>query len=165
MNWWQTILIILATAGITWIGHSIIARREARIQRFIRRDELMKDLYIEYCNFFYKGITTGKIAKMKEAEIKEKMGDMTVRMLLFASDDTLKLFSNFQQSFYQADENAELTPAETIEKFTKLGEIVVQMRKDYSRTWTTIKPQEVFKPLLTDYETWFPTVEKKKRES
>ena len=42
MNWWQTVIIILATAIVTWIGHTIIARREAKIQRAIHRDDQMK---------------------------------------------------------------------------------------------------------------------------
>lgn len=157
----------MVTAIVTWIGHTVIARREARIQRFIQRDDLKRKLYVDYCNFWLKGIATGGIVEMDEGEVKETMADFTVQMLLFASDETYRLFADMQQYNYQ---NAEtFSEGEPAEKFAEmgllLGRIIKSMRSDYSYSSTTLKPQEVFKPFLTDYYKVFPENPRKQKKT
>ena len=166
MNWWQAVLLIVVTAVVTWIGHAVIARREAKIQRAIHRDDLKRELYVSYCEFWLKGLATGNIGEIGEAEIKEKMANFTVQMLLFASDETYKLFADMQQWSYQ---NADIiAKGEGAEHFPQmgllLGGIIKSMRRDYSYPWTSLKPEEVFKPFLTDYYKIFPKNEKKRRK-
>ncbi|AFY37694.1 hypothetical protein Lepto7376_1342 [[Leptolyngbya] sp. PCC 7376] len=140
---WQFITILIALLGalITFAGNlQIQIRNEQKPQK--------TEIYDQVINFFFDSILASKLGRepKSEDELVQGFANMTPDLILWASDDVLKLYIEFRQI---ASNNISMSPNNLILLF---GQLLLAMRKDLGHQNNKIDKISILGTFVNDVE-------------
>ena len=132
-------ILVALLAGVGWLYRHERERREA-IERQV--SELKYRSYIALLDIFFdlmKATRTGK--PMKQRELVDRMVDANKDLMLYGSDDVVRLYHQWQIEMRAGQLD-----------MMRLGQLVVAIRRDMGNATTQITPDDVLRQIITDYD-------------
>ena len=140
---WQFITILIALFGalITFAGN---------FQIQIRNEQKPKktEIYDKVINLFFDIIMASNLGRQPKSQEKlvEELAEITPDLILWASDDVLKLYIKFRTI-----SNGEVQDT-TDTSFTLFGKLLLAMRKDLGHSNTGINQLSILSTFVNDVE-------------
>jgi hypothetical protein len=147
MSVWQTLVIALVTAVLTWFGHSFVALLQRQTDRDKALELEKREAYKRLTKFLFGILKASKKGAAEafpigdfETELFELFRDMTV----YASDNVLRLFNDLRSAQSTSD------PKQFVAILAKL---LLAIRKDLGHGSTTLHPKELLSAFIVDIES------------
>jgi len=144
---WSTVGIIVLTAVLTWIGHTVVANQQRKLEVMIALERRKRELYSKFLSLFFETLKKGK--KIDQDKLSDQLMDIAKDMTVYASDEVLRLFVQFRTMALDKDRDAK----KIVEWF---GEIILQIRKDLGYSTTKIETKDVLSVFIVDINKLYP---------
>jgi hypothetical protein len=132
-------VLVVLLAGVGWLYRHERERREA-VERQV--SELKYRSYISLLDIFFDMMKATRMGKpIKERELVDRMVDANKDLMLYGSDDVVSLYHQWQIEMRAGQLD-----------MTRLGQLVVAIRRDMGNATTRITADDVLRQIITDYD-------------
>jgi hypothetical protein len=134
-----TPVLVLLLGGLGWLYKHERERRAAAEQQVSERKY---QAYVTLMNIFFEQFKTSRHGqRVSQDKLADLMADANKDLMLFGSDDVLRLYQNWLYNTRRGLVDME-----------QFGGIIVAIRKDMGHHNTSITSDEVLRQLITDYD-------------
>ena len=141
-----TIAAILVTAVLTWIGHAVLTHQQRRLEIAKALEAKKRELYQTVMGTFFDMMKNSKTGKVEPEKMVPVMFDIARDMSVYASDEVLRKYLEMK-SFQDGP-----AVAEPLGILMWFGELIIAMRKDLGHSTTLVKPADVLRLVVTDFD-------------
>jgi hypothetical protein len=144
----ETIIAVLAAfspfllaliGGLGWLYRH---ERELKEEAYKQVSERKREAYIALLKIFFDTIKAIKIGKnLSEQEMSDRMIDASKELILYGSDDVVRIYQSWMTEARKGQSSLD-----------RFGELVLAIRRDMGHLKTNIKPDEVLRQFIIDYD-------------
>ena len=139
-----TIIAIIVTAVLTWIGHAVLTGQQRRLEVAKALEANRRELYQRIMGLFFDVLKDAKAKSINIDLMDVKMIEIARDLSVYASDEVLLKFLELRRIGEQEK------PKDPLILLKLWGELIISMRKDLGHEATQIQPMQIAELVVTD---------------
>ncbi len=139
-----TILIVILTAVLTWIGHAVLTGQQRRLEVAKALEANRRELYQRIMGLFFDVLKDAKAKSINMDQLAVEMIEIARDLSVYASDEVLLKFLELRRIGEQEK------PKDPLILLKLWGELIISMRKDLGHKATQVQPMQIAELVVTD---------------
>jgi hypothetical protein len=146
VEFWPTVGVVVLTAVLTWIGHTVLASQQRRLDVLKALEQRKRELYAQFLRIFFEILQKSRSKNFDVSKYEKAFMELTRDMTVYASDRVLKLFGQFRKLAIEGQKDPKVA-------VKWLGEIIMEIRRDLGYSTTQVKPEDILRTFIVDIDT------------